>query len=72
MQFYDENRFYDDRDPELDIIASRAKRASWRHRRVGPAYTKFGRKVAYHGSALNRWIDLNTVQAGQIEARAQG
>jgi hypothetical protein len=47
---------YDDTDKELDVIAPRQKRAQWRHRRVGPAFLKFGRRVKYLGADLNDWV----------------
>lgn len=58
--------FYDDTDKELDLIATRAMRAQWRHRRVGPKYTKFGRRVKYRGFDLNSWIEKRTVQTNEL------
>lgn len=64
-------RIYDDNDEELDLIASRRKRAQWRHRRVGPAFIKFGRRVKYAGSDLNKWIDQNRIlTTAESDARA--
>jgi len=59
---FESTTFYDDSDVELNLIASRAMRAQWRHRRVGPKYAKFGRRVKYLGSHLNSWIEKNTIQ----------
>lgn len=53
---FERARLYDDTDKELDVIAPRPKRAQWRHRRVGPAFLKFGRRVKYLGSDLNDWV----------------
>ncbi|MHA3916390.1 MerR family transcriptional regulator [Halovulum sp. GXIMD14793] len=53
---FEPDRIYDDTDDELDLIATRHKRAQWRHRRVGPAFMKFGRRVKYHGADLNAWV----------------
>lgn len=61
LEIFDPNRVYDDRDTELDMIASREKRAQWRHRRVGPNFLKFGRKVSYLGADLNAWVNHNRV-----------
>lgn len=69
---FDGNRFYDDEDNELDLIAPRPKRAQWRHRRVGPAYVKFGRRVKYHGAELNAWINLNRVPTSYSEPQQLG
>lgn len=59
---FDPERIYDDADDELDLIATRDKRAQWRHRRVGPAFLKFGRRVKYHGADLNTWVMDNRVE----------
>lgn len=61
MQIFENERVYDDDDAELDLIASRAKRAQWRHRKVGPSFLKFGRRVKYHGADLNEWINRNRI-----------
>ncbi len=58
---FEPDRIYDDTDDELDLIATRDKRAQWRHRRVGPAFLKFGRRVKYHGTDLNSWVMDNRV-----------
>lgn len=69
MQYevFDGTRFYDDEDKDLDLIAPRPKRAQWRHRRVGPAYVKFGRRVKYHGADLNSWVNSNRVPTSSSE-----
>ncbi|UWQ01049.1 MerR family transcriptional regulator [Aliiroseovarius crassostreae] len=59
---FEPDRIYDDTDDELDLIATRDKRAQWRHRRVGPAFLKFGRRVKYHGADLNAWVMGNRVE----------
>ncbi len=61
MNFFEPNRIYDDSDIELDLIASKSKRAQWRHRRFGPSFLKFGRRVKYHGADLNAWVDEHRV-----------
>ncbi len=49
-------------DPELDLIGSREKLAQWRHRNVGPAYFKLGKKVIYRGVDLNAWAEAQRVE----------
>ncbi|SFT80418.1 hypothetical protein [Sedimentitalea nanhaiensis] len=61
MKVFEDERVYDDADPELDLIATRNKRAQWRHRRVGPAFVKFGRRVKYLGTDLNAFVEENRV-----------
>lgn len=61
-EFFDPTTLYDDRDAELEVIATKEKRAQWRHRRFGPPYIKAGRRVLYSGAALNEWLTENTVQ----------
>lgn len=61
------NLFEDDRcyvlgDTELEILGDRDKLAQWRHKGVGPAYYKIGRKVIYRGSDLNSWLAANRVE----------
>ena len=63
-EIFDPDRIYDDLDEELDLIATRHKRAQWRHRLVGPPYLKFGRRVKYHGADLNAWAMKNRVETG--------
>lgn len=65
-EMFDGNRLYDDADEELDIIAPRSKRAQWRHRRVGPPFLKFGRRVKYHGADLNAYVEDNRVSPGDM------
>lgn len=50
-------------DPELELIGSREKLGQWRHRGVGPAYYKLGRKIIYTGLDLNAWAHSNRVEA---------
>ncbi|MFD3190107.1 MerR family transcriptional regulator [Sedimentitalea sp. HM32M-2] len=60
-EVFESERLYDDADTELDLIAPKAQRAQWRHRRVGPSFLKFGRRVKYHGADLNEWINRNRI-----------
>ena len=58
-KLFDENRNYVLGDPELDIIGDRDKLAQWRHKGLGPAYYKLGRKVVYCGADLNAWAEMS-------------
>jgi hypothetical protein len=60
-ELFDEKRTYILGDPELEILGTREKLAQWRHRNVGPAWVKLGRKVAYIGSDLNAYISAQRV-----------
>lgn len=66
ITYFEPARLYDDGDEELEIVASRSRRAQWRHRRFGPQYIKMGRRVKYSGAALNAWIEKNTVQTDEV------
>lgn len=61
---FEQNRTYVLGDPELDIIGDRDKLAQWRHRGIGPAYYKLGRKIVYRGADLNAWTEQNRVEPG--------
>jgi len=39
--------------------------AMWRHKGVGPAYVKVGRRVMYRRIDLDRWIDGQAVNPGE-------
>ena len=58
---FENNRSYVLGDPELEIIGDRDKLAQWRHKQVGPAYYRLGRKIIYRGSDLNVWAETNRV-----------
>ncbi len=58
---FEQNRSYVLGDEELDIIGDRAKLAQWRHKDIGPAFYKLGRKIVYRGSDLNAWAESNRV-----------
>ncbi|WP_420415357.1 hypothetical protein [Roseibium sp.] len=59
QKLFDDTRTYQPGDPELEIIGDRAKLAQWRHKGVGPAYYRLGRKIIYQGTDLNLWADAN-------------
>ncbi|THH37437.1 MerR family transcriptional regulator [Aliishimia ponticola] len=56
---FDEHRLYIIGYSELNIIGDREKLAQWRHKNMGPAYYKLGRKVIYRGADLNAWAASN-------------
>ncbi len=56
---FEQDRNYVLGDPELDIIGDRDKLAQWRHKGMGPAYHKMGRKIVYSGADLNAWAEAN-------------
>lgn len=58
---FENNRSYVLDDPELEIIGDREKLAQWRHKQVGPAYYRLGRKIVYRGADLNIWAEANRV-----------
>ncbi|UWQ32081.1 MerR family transcriptional regulator [Leisingera sp. M527] len=72
LQVFEADRLYDDADDELNLIAPKAKRAQWRHRRVGPPFLKFGRRVKYHGADLNSWINGNRIATASPEIQQLG
>jgi hypothetical protein len=59
---FENNRSYVLGDPELDIIGDRDKLAQWRHKHMGPAYYRLGRKIVYRGADLNAWANANRVE----------
>ena len=60
-KLFEDDRNYLLGDPELALLGNREKLAQWRHKGVGPAYYKIGRKVVYRGSDLNDWLATNQV-----------
>lgn len=67
-KLFENDRTYVLGDPELNFIGNREKLAQWRHKSMGPAYYKLGRKVVYHGRDLNAWADANRTDpnAGEV------
>jgi hypothetical protein len=62
VKLFDNNRNYVLSDSELEIIGDREKLAQWRHKGVGPAYYRLGRKIVYRGADLNEWAEANRVE----------
>ncbi|MFK7867783.1 MAG: MerR family transcriptional regulator [Roseobacter sp.] len=58
---FEQNRNYVLGDEELNLIGDRDKLAQWRHKRMGPAFYKLGRKIIYRGADLNAWAEANRV-----------
>ena len=61
MKLFDQNRNYVLGDSDLELIGDRDKLAQWRHKKMGPAYYRLGRKVIYRGSDLNTWAEARRV-----------
>ena len=61
-QIFEQNRNYVLGDFELNIIGDREKLAQWRHKGIGPAYYRLGRKIVYRGADLNAWAEANRVE----------
>ncbi len=59
---FEQNRNYLLGDTELNIIGDREKLAQWRHKGVGPAFYKLGRKIIYRGVDLNAWAEANRIE----------
>ena len=70
MHRFDDTRYYRTTDSELTIIATRGTMAQWRHRGEGPPYIRFGNRVLYYGSDLNRFLDSNLVEPVKGQAAA--
>ena len=61
-KLFDETRTYVLGDPELKLIGSKEKLSQWRHRSVGPAFYRMGRRIIYHGTDLNEWAATQRVE----------
>lgn len=64
QKLFEQNRNYVLGDVELDIIGTREKLAQWRHRGIGPAFYRLGRKIIYSGEDLNAWVEARRVEPG--------
>ena len=62
VTLFNDNQNYVLGDSELDIIGDREKLAQWRHKGIGPAYYRLGRKIVYRGADLNAWAESNRVE----------
>lgn len=66
-KLFDETRNYVLGDHELDLIGDRDKLAQWRHKGIGPAYYRLGRKIIYRGVDLNEWAEASRVDPTNVE-----
>ena len=66
---FEQDRNYILGDPELEVIGDRDKLAQWRHKRIGPAFYKLGRKIVYRGADLNAWAEAQRIDPAD-EGRA--
>jgi hypothetical protein len=62
---FEQNRNYVLGDPELEVIGDRNKLAQWRHKGMGPAFYRLGRKIIYRGADLNTWAEASRVDPGK-------
>ena len=61
-KLFDQNRNYVLGDEELNLIGDRDKLAQWRHKGMGPAFYRLGRKIVYPGADLNAWAEARRVE----------
>jgi len=66
---FNQDRSYVLGDEELDLIGDRDKLAQWRHKSMGPAFYRLGRKIIYRCSDLNAWAEASRVDPGKCEQR---
>lgn len=64
---FEETRNYVLGDTELELIGDREKLAQWRHKGMGPAFYRLGRKIIYRGVDLNSWAKANRVDPSDGE-----
>ena len=64
---FEQDRTYVLGDPELDVIGNREKLAQWRHKGIGPAFYRLGRKIVYRGADLNAWAEALRVDPNREE-----
>jgi hypothetical protein len=60
-ELFNSDRTYVLGDPELEVIGDREKLAQWRHKGIGPAFYRLGRKIVYCGADLNAWAESRRV-----------
>ncbi|RPE67333.1 hypothetical protein EDD53_1739 [Pacificibacter maritimus] len=64
---FDDTRNYVLGDEELNLLGDRDKLAQWRHKNMGPAFYRLGRKIIYRGADLNAYAEANRVEPGHVE-----
>ena len=62
MTRFEPDQYYRPADEAMRLIATVGSLAIWRHKGMGPPYTKFGNRVLYKGDDLNAWIDKHRVE----------
>ncbi len=62
MERFQDDNYYRAADPAMRLIATEGTLAVWRHEGRGPAYVRFGNRILYEGSTLNRWLDEHRVE----------
>ncbi len=67
---FDSDRIFFPGDPELEVIGSPKKLAQWRHRNVGPAFMRIGRRIGYHGSDLNTYLSSRRTDPNEMTEAA--
>lgn len=58
---YEDDRIFFPEDPELRVLGSTELLAQWRHRNAGPAFIRIGRRIGYHGTDLNAYLNERRV-----------
>ena len=59
---FDPDKLYWTNDPALKQLGTYSTLAHWRHQGKGPAFVKCGKRILYRGSALNAWLEAQTVE----------
>ena len=54
-------KFYTEEELAEELRKPKATLQAWRHRRVGPAWTKIGKSVVYGREAVEAWLSKQTV-----------
>ena len=59
---FDPDKLYLTDDPSLMVLGFYSTLAHWRSEGRGPAFIRIGgKRVAYRGSDLNKWLESQTV-----------
>ena len=59
----DFNRFYNESELAAECRIARATLEKWRREGKGPPYIKLGKRVVYRASAVEAWLEEQTVGA---------
>ena len=59
---FEDGKLYLTNDLALLVIGRPSTLAHWRSEGRGPAFVKMGRRVAYLGSDLNKWLADRTIR----------